>query len=793
VLKTFASLHDISFSIIDRGYICALSVDGFHIINFYGNNGPGGDIQGQVREVAAALGGLEGLKLLTGDFNFISKHSERVHFASTRNKPTSRGEASLSGAGNGDEFPAETFAAAAVLKESVLDPAGLSEVPFPHFTFTSSSHVSKLDRLYASLSPAEVLSKHVIAGLIPCPPNALKNIQDGDEDSDDIPIPPRAMAHRKVKDGLLSDHKPIWIRVINMTPSKPRPALPGWVARRPEFKFFAMRCMPRDLFVQATNPFVKLRLIVQAAIAGGKKLRRRVTCMPSSKADFLNIAGNVYGWLSDASEAQRREPQLLRRVASSITLVPNLSKAIRILVPTPLSPSLCVPVGAAGNPGPWIEVDFGALRLFTAQLAKDEVSIGLDETGSPYDGINEQAHQQARESLISRLKRLRPRPSNSVRYIVDAGEVISCPAECAKLLKKYWEGVWSPRITNRAKMRRLLQRYVQANGRPFARYEWEITLDRVREGILRSKDSAVGPDGVPFIAWRQLVDVAAPVLLECFAHVGAGGHVDTGYWNQQFGWFLGKTPTLFDDNVQAYRPQATRPLSGAHTIIRIYSNILRQLLEENAAPWLDSCHKGFLADRNIDECIEWAFCAFYRDVARQDLSYLLFIDFKEAFPSISHEFIELVLISLGVPAVFVRQLMFLYQDVSHLAVFAATLFAGAAMRSGVKQGDPASPILLILVVEILAWQLRLLGLSIRCFADDIALRIQSLLALQAVWEVFEEFRWISGMSVKPEKTYLVPSKREAMWPLERSRLSPNGAVVLRELRILLGISGCALV
>ena len=97
-------------------------------------------------------------------------------------------------------------------------------------------------------------------------------------------------------------------------------------------------------------------------------------------------------------------------------------------------------------------------------------------------------------------------------------------------------------------------------------------MDLILDTLKFSGNSAAGPDGVPFCAWRAVPELSAKLLFDCFAHVGAGKPVDTAWFNQNFGWFLPKTPdesfVLDGISHDAYLPSSTRPLSGSHTFVR---------------------------------------------------------------------------------------------------------------------------------------------------------------------------------------------------------------------------------
>ena len=102
---------------------------------------------------------------------------------------------------------------------------------------------------------------------------------------------------------------------------------------------------------------------------------------------------------------------------------------------------------------------------------------------------------------------------------------------------------------------------------------------------------------------------------------------------------------------------------------------------------------------------------------------ILLLDFKAAFPSVSHSYLWAALTHIGLPADWIRALKFLYVNNVHTVQFRGASFPGFTAHSGVRQGCPVSPLIFAIVVDI-----SLLGLHahlplqvIRAFADDTAI------------------------------------------------------------------------
>ena len=80
--------------------------------------------------------------------------------------------------------------------------------------------------------------------------------------------------------------------------------------------------------------------------------------------------------------------------------------------------------------------------------------------------------------------------------------------------------------------------------------------------------------------------------------------------------------------------------------------------------------------------------------------YLLAIDFEKAFDSVEWEFLWHALSSFGFPVKFINMMKMLYSDVEACVINSGTTSKYFPITRGVKQGDPPSGYLFILVAEL---------------------------------------------------------------------------------------------
>ena len=292
-------------------------------------------------------------------------------------------------------------------------------------------------------------------------------------------------------------------------------------------------------------------------------------------------------------------------------------------------------------------------------------------------------------------------------------------------------------------------------------HEYTPSLEEMTEVINATSNSAPGPDGIPFQAYKATSDTSSAVLHKVVKELLSNPSLTLpDHFNAAILVLLPKKPSFVDPlKGDVYSPENMRPLSIVNTYNRIIANSLRLTLEKLADNFISHKQRGFMKGRLITENLVDIDYASHQIRIKGSRGALVLFDFKAAFPSINHHYMWSTLAKCGVPPNVIQAYRYLYCNNHHTLQIGKHQFPSVTVRSGVRQGCPLSPLLFVICIEPLLERLELLfpDSTIRAFADDIG---GTFTDIEACWpllvQTFEEFKLVSGLEVHTTKTTLLP-------------------------------------
>ncbi len=266
--------------------------------------------------------------------------------------------------------------------------------------------------------------------------------------------------------------------------------------------------------------------------------------------------------------------------------------------------------------------------------------------------------------------------------------------------------------------------------------------------------SSPGPDKVPYRLWKS-IPASADLLSKLYNTCLLSNRLPPS-------WKRSTTILIYKKGDESL-PGNWRPISLQTAIYKIFAAAMAKRLASwaLAGKKLSSCQKGFLP---MEGCAEHCFLmeSLLCDAKRRkkDLR-IMWLDLKNAFGSVSHELLWLMMQRLGVPTPFIHICQEIYAGSSQQIRCAAGFTRDLPLRVGIKQGCPLSPLLFNIALEALLPALDKVGLGYSfangstikqlAYADDRCLTETSKQAVSTSLQLVHEFSVWSGLHLNVSK------------------------------------------
>ena len=227
-----------------------------------------------------------------------------------------------------------------------------------------------------------------------------------------------------------------------------------------------------------------------------------------------------------------------------------------------------------------------------------------------------------------------------------------------------------------------------------------------------------------------------------------------------------------------------RPISLTNTDYKILAHILANRLHQVLHKIISTDQTGYIKTRyigtNIRKILDTA-----EYLTKNDSSGIfLFLDFEKAFDTVEWPFLFKVLGKLNFGKEFIKWIKLLYKEPCAVLKNNGWLSDKINLKRGIKQGCPASALLFILVVEVLAIRLKeskyrgiivesyckSKELKLSQYADDTCLFLKDEKQIASVIQVIKNFSDLAGPKLNKSKT-------EGLW-LGKDKVRQFGCSIL---------------
>jgi len=363
------------------------------------------------------------------------------------------------------------------------------------------------------------------------------------------------------------------------------------------------------------------------------------------------------------------------------------------------------------------------------------------------------------------------------------------PVEILQMQKQFYEKLYSSRDTNSLNEKTTYLDNIEVNslnGDESKSCEGLLTSDEVMKAITDLKSNKTpGNDGLTGEFYKHFCGVLVHPLQDA---------LNAGYINGKLSTSQRQAViSLLDKGKDRTLLKNWRPLSMLNTDYKIATKAIAERIKPHLPKLVHPNQAGYVQGRQIANNIR-AISDIYDYTKENGIPGILVnLDFEKAFDSVDWDFLNLVLKKYNFGVSLRRWIEVFYSDISSCVLNNGSTSNYFKLGRGVRQGDPLSPYLFILVVEILACSIRqnksIKGImidhvetKILQYADDTNGALSDVGSLKHFLKVVDRFGDFSGLKLNR-------SKSEATWlgSLRNNETTPLGIAWPKEPLRTLGV------
>lgn len=345
----------------------------------------------------------------------------------------------------------------------------------------------------------------------------------------------------------------------------------------------------------------------------------------------------------------------------------------------------------------------------------------------------------------------------SISQLMDNNGQIQHDTESLKgIAVDFYTKLFSVKETDRSTSHRLLRninKKISADQKQ--KMDKVITKEELFMAVLKlQRGKSPGPDGIPAEFYQKFWHLFQDFYFDYINQVKETAFPDVK--NSSI------TTLIYKERGEIYLLANYRPIALMNVDIKILAKLLSLRLKYVLPAIIHESQKAVYG-RRIGDNINMV-----RDIIdlvnkNDDEACLLFLDQEKAFDRVSHDFLYSVLETFGFGDSFIHWIRLLYSNASTEINLNGFLTDGIPLRSGVRQGCPLSALLYVLVIEILALQLRanpnIVGFEVggeriisSHYSDDAVIKITQNRCFKEVYKELQDYERASGARVNYDKS-----------------------------------------
>ena len=219
-----------------------------------------------------------------------------------------------------------------------------------------------------------------------------------------------------------------------------------------------------------------------------------------------------------------------------------------------------------------------------------------------------------------------------------------------------------------------------------------ITKDELLEALSKTNPfKTPGKDGISYKFYKLFIHSLYPLMLEVFNSFISGDPLP--YHMKE-----GMISSIFKGKGDRSDLNNWRPITLLNTDYKLFTSIINNRLLSVLSDKINLNQSGFIKNRFIIENVK-----ILDEILKKKSEFaFLFLDIAKAFDTVQHRAIFRILKLMNAPLIFQQLIRNIYKDNQVFIKYNRNLSFPFILKCGVKQGDPISPTVFLLAMELLS-------------------------------------------------------------------------------------------
>jgi exonuclease III len=346
--------------------------------------------------------------------------------------------------------------------------------------------------------------------------------------------------------------------------------------------------------------------------------------------------------------------------------------------------------------------------------------------------------------------------------------------EVTEGVKQFYQELYKARSTNKDEDNSFYDKCPKLSEENSALMEKNLSLCDLEKALRTCKDSAPGPDGIPYDIYRKFWKITGQILLDA--------------WN--YSMEKGKLPPSHEESVITLLPKEGkdagdiknwRPIMLSNCDSKIITKALANKMAVVLNSIVDQSQTAYIPGRAVADNLRSNMYMKRKCKDKNIDSVLISLDAKKAFDSVDHAYISKTLEAYGFGKNFVNTFKILYSNITARILVNSFTTNPIKIERGVKQGDALSCAIFIICIDPVLRNMNnnkeIVGIKSRgqskslfkaaAYADDISIICKkSGSSIQQVFNEYSRLTNLSGLELNADKTEILILNSEKVEVIE---------------------------